>query len=273
MKKDHRKTVNGLQGEVREREREVRELGEDLRVCREDLERERELVDELKRDVEERDRTVLEFTTKSSTMWDLNSKLQSQVDDYTSKLADLTLQWESAQREVEKMQREAMESEMIRRKLHNIVQELKGNIRVFCRVRPILPSDVAPAMRVQGGGAHNVVTKNDLESAKEVLGANMTFPDRVNRKEISLVSTSESATGLERKEVHTFSFDRVSVCFHLSAFLLTHPFRSLNQNQRRAKSLRRSPSSLRAVLTDTTSAYSHMAKRARANPLQWKVDQ
>ena len=26
--------------------------------------------------------------------------------------------------------------EMVRRQLHNVIQELKGNIRVFCRVRP-----------------------------------------------------------------------------------------------------------------------------------------
>ena len=29
------------------------------------------------------------------------------------------------------------DGETIRRKLHNIIQELKGNIRVFCRVRPV----------------------------------------------------------------------------------------------------------------------------------------
>eukprot|EP00249_Psilotum_nudum_P004228 c17768_g1_i2 orf=157-2334(+) len=33
------------------------------------------------------------------------------------------------------------EGEMVRRKLHNTIQELKGNIRVFCRVRPLLPED------------------------------------------------------------------------------------------------------------------------------------
>ncbi|XP_066132756.1 kinesin-like protein KIFC1 isoform X1 [Saccopteryx bilineata] len=34
--------------------------------------------------------------------------------------------------------------EMERRRLHNQLQELKGNIRVFCRVRPVLPGEPAP---------------------------------------------------------------------------------------------------------------------------------
>ncbi|KAG6637507.1 kinesin-like protein KIN-14N isoform X1 [Carya illinoinensis] len=34
-----------------------------------------------------------------------------------------------------------VEGEMLRKKLHNTILELKGNIRVFCRVRPILPDD------------------------------------------------------------------------------------------------------------------------------------
>ncbi|CAL0312004.1 unnamed protein product [Lupinus luteus] len=34
-----------------------------------------------------------------------------------------------------------VEGEKLRKKLHNTVQELKGNIRVFCRVRPLLPED------------------------------------------------------------------------------------------------------------------------------------
>jgi hypothetical protein len=30
------------------------------------------------------------------------------------------------------------EGEMVRRRLHNHIQDLKGNIRVYCRVRPAL---------------------------------------------------------------------------------------------------------------------------------------
>ncbi|KAK3875436.1 hypothetical protein Pcinc_019693 [Petrolisthes cinctipes] len=33
-------------------------------------------------------------------------------------------------------------SDTLRRKLHNLVQELKGNIRVFCRVRPLLNEEI-----------------------------------------------------------------------------------------------------------------------------------
>ncbi|PIA50812.1 hypothetical protein AQUCO_01200222v1 [Aquilegia coerulea] len=34
-----------------------------------------------------------------------------------------------------------LEGENLRKKLHNTILELKGNIRVFCRVRPLLPAD------------------------------------------------------------------------------------------------------------------------------------
>ena len=33
-----------------------------------------------------------------------------------------------------------------RRKLHNLVQELRGNIRVYCRVRPLLARERGPAV-------------------------------------------------------------------------------------------------------------------------------
>ncbi len=42
----------------------------------------------------------------------------------------------AAERELVELRSKAQDFEKIRRNMHNTIQELKGNIRVFCRVRP-----------------------------------------------------------------------------------------------------------------------------------------
>ncbi|KAF9611774.1 hypothetical protein IFM89_034972 [Coptis chinensis] len=85
--------------------------------------------------------------------------LQHQLAAATEKLkmADLTTletrtEYESQNRLVEDLQNrladaefQIVEAEKLRKKLHNTILELKGNIRVFCRVRPMLPDDGASA--------------------------------------------------------------------------------------------------------------------------------
>ncbi|KAJ2921495.1 hypothetical protein H1R20_g15596, partial [Candolleomyces eurysporus] len=85
-----------------------------------------------------------------------------------------------------------------------MVLELKGNIRVFCRVRPVLPSDLPSTASIE-----EVEGEEELETMKEEMKANMAFPDKRDHKEIVLYSSSESAMGIERKEVYSFGFDRV----------------------------------------------------------------
>ncbi|XP_006133797.2 kinesin-like protein KIFC1 isoform X1 [Pelodiscus sinensis] len=78
--------------------------------------------------------------------------------------------------------------EMERRRLHNLVQELKGNIRVFCRVRPLL----AWEKERQKGLEH------------------LHFPVQDN-KALVLSKVEESHIGRDRKGdvKYDFSFDRV----------------------------------------------------------------
>eukprot|EP00998_Keelungia_sp_KM082_P011366 NODE_761_length_1654_cov_96.400786_g751_i0.p1 GENE.NODE_761_length_1654_cov_96.400786_g751_i0~~NODE_761_length_1654_cov_96.400786_g751_i0.p1 ORF type:complete len:530 (+),score=142.02 NODE_761_length_1654_cov_96.400786_g751_i0:213-1592(+) len=56
------------------------------------------------------------------------------------KCAELQAQVAAAQRQEEELQRLLRKSQDDRRCLHNQLQELKGNIRVYCRVRPSLDS-------------------------------------------------------------------------------------------------------------------------------------
>ncbi|KAG5651079.1 hypothetical protein H0H81_009967 [Sphagnurus paluster] len=177
LKKKHAREVMDLEMDMKQRERQNRELTEDLRLCRGDLDRERETVSALKS-------TLALQSTAHLTLTTQNKLLEAQVEAHAKMVAELTLKLEEAERVAEERRIEVREGEIVRRKLHNMVQELKGNIRVFCRVRPVLPSD------------------SDEE-------ANMAFPDKREHKEIVLSSSSESAMGQERKEVYNFGFDKV----------------------------------------------------------------
>jgi kinesin family protein C1 len=42
---------------------------------------------------------------------------------------------------IDELEHKNLEHERIRKYLHNEIQELKGNIRVFCRVRPLLKGE------------------------------------------------------------------------------------------------------------------------------------
>lgn len=184
LKKRHAREVADLELDVEKRDRELRAVNEDLRLCRSDLEREREAVAALKGALAQQSMTHLTLTTQTTIM-------QAQMTAHEKTMLELTGKLANAEREISEMKKEAMESELVRRKLHNLVQELKGNIRVFCRVRPVLVSDLGSST----GGL-------DLE-------ASLSFPDQRDHKEITISSSSESATGQERKEIYSFGFDRV----------------------------------------------------------------
>lgn len=79
-----------------------------------------------------------------------------------------------------------MREETLRRNLHNQVQELKGNIRVFCRVRPPIAGET-----------------NEI--------AEIRYPDKDTEcSTIELLGPSiESATGIASTKSHVFGFDRV----------------------------------------------------------------
>ena len=81
-------------------------------------------------------------TLKTDLMSTQTSLVHSEELAHTRarKIDDLEEQAERQKAAIKELQEKAREDEETRRKLHNTIQELKGNIRVFCRVRPCSPS-------------------------------------------------------------------------------------------------------------------------------------
>jgi len=80
-------------------------------------------------------RQQLDVANQKLKMANASLELQKQEGaGYLSKVEDLQARLAEAEHQLH-------EGELLRRKMHNTIQELKGNIRVFCRVRPMLPDD------------------------------------------------------------------------------------------------------------------------------------
>lgn len=58
------------------------------------------------------------------------------IEAKNSRIEDLQLQLAEQAERIKELEKRTREDEKLRRKLHNTIQELKGNIRVYCRVRP-----------------------------------------------------------------------------------------------------------------------------------------
>ncbi|KAG9071698.1 kinesin-like nuclear fusion protein [Linnemannia hyalina] len=93
-----------------------------------------------------------------------------------------------SRKSVKDLDQRIREEETIRRRLHNTIQELKGNIRVFCRVRPVSSSVNA--------------------SKNETATASITYPD-IEGRQIEFAHATETATGSQVAKAYPFTFDRV----------------------------------------------------------------
>ncbi|KAL4439937.1 hypothetical protein ABPG75_002938 [Micractinium tetrahymenae] len=102
-------------------------------------------------------RGALELRTRAQA--ELNSNLHEQVillreqkelsearaEKSTAEVKKLTAKVKKLEKELAEAERKVVEGEAVRKRLHNTIQELKGNIRVFARVRPPAAGEAAEA--------------------------------------------------------------------------------------------------------------------------------
>ncbi|KXZ52544.1 hypothetical protein GPECTOR_9g588 [Gonium pectorale] len=106
-----------------------------------------------------------------------------------AQISELKAQVETLQGSLADAERRVYEGELIRRKLHNIIQDLKGNIRVYCRVRPVSAAEAADA-------GHDSEMALDFPTSGDLLGRGLT------------VVAPGNLSG-QAAQKHNFAFDRV----------------------------------------------------------------
>ncbi|XP_020238802.1 kinesin-like protein KIN-14D [Cajanus cajan] len=148
---------------------ELKCLREELKQIRDDRDRQSEQVNALNGEIakfkEYSGKTCTQLDTlmiKTNALEETCSSQKEQLhilqqqlfnEKEKSKMADLSVSetrtvFEEQKRIIRELQDrladkefQVVEGEKLRKKLHNTILELKGNIRVFCRVRPLLPED------------------------------------------------------------------------------------------------------------------------------------
>jgi kinesin family protein C1 len=78
----------------------------------------------------------------------LKSRAGKQIDDSDESMGEedtavLKARIEERDRRISELEEQLLNGEQLRRALHNRIQELRGNIRVYVRTRPFLPNDGA----------------------------------------------------------------------------------------------------------------------------------
>lgn len=108
-------------------------------------------------------------------------------DERKANIENLEATVEELRGTIDDLEERGRADEMERRKLHNAILELKGNIRVFCRVRPMLPGE---------------------EGSPD----GYTFPDSTRQKRnitVALPSSSNATGNAQNGKAYEFQFDNV----------------------------------------------------------------
>ena len=171
--------------ELEKREQHLRAVQQDVEKEKANTCHEQELNKEIRAQLATATSNIMTLESANQTLRAHITFLESDSKSQSQAFADLEMRMQNAIRgEAEAMEKLRVE-ESLRRKLHNQVQELKGNIRVFCRVRPVV----------------------DVEDE----AAKISFPDcEEDSKEIEVLGQPEkSSLGKITTKTHPFSFDRV----------------------------------------------------------------
>ncbi|KAL0227888.1 hypothetical protein RCL1_004031 [Eukaryota sp. TZLM3-RCL] len=173
--------ISGLKSDIQGLENNLENANKKISKLEEDLNQAGETISQL--------RLVIE--SSQSEINQLKNELNSTrliVVERDQSISNLNSELDSFKAKLQILEARLREDDLKRRKLHNDVLELKGNIRVFVRVRPFLPDEITP----------------EAESA-------FTYPENTDNKALCIAGDSRVSVDGSRteKKPHNFEFDHV----------------------------------------------------------------
>lgn len=156
-----------------ELEEKIKGLEDELKVAKETLAGKEHELTVAQGEMEALKSSLEQTSNKASELAKLAEKA-GQVEGLQHTIEQLEAEMESKganhEKEIERLrvvvaeqEQKLTEADDIRRKMHNIIQELRGNIRVYIRVRPFLPGD---GIDLEGKLRPSVISKTDGATAE-----------------------------------------------------------------------------------------------------------
>ncbi|KAL8685134.1 MAG: hypothetical protein Q9224_005947, partial [Gallowayella concinna] len=135
------KSQEEVEGELDRQRKQMDSVEDELRKSRADLACEKNLNSDLRVKLSESSSHTISLESSIRSLRAHVDFLESDNKSQSHAFTDLDNRLQNAIQAAEEAKDKLRTEETLRRKLHNQVQELKGNIRVFCRVRPSLGSE------------------------------------------------------------------------------------------------------------------------------------
>jgi len=135
----------------------------------------------------------------------LRHRMQTENSDHAKALVE-------AKSRIAALEEEVRGGEAQRRKMHNLIQELRGNVRVFARVRPFLPSDSAAeessgsAVEVRSDGESLVIAKPGGGDEVHGFSFDKAFPPSVGQEQVFTEVSEFVQSALDGYQVCLFSY-------------------------------------------------------------------
>jgi kinesin family protein C1 len=167
------------------KDREIDSMRTQMENLKSDLDREQTLRGNLQKQVAEMSTTSLALEDRIRALKAQIEFLESDTKQQSDAFTNMEARLQDALRAAEEARQKLMKEETERRVLFNKYQELKGNIRVMCRVRPVLDNS-------------------------EGSQAKLDFPDDKSSSQIDVTGPEErSSLGAVTRKTLPFEFDRV----------------------------------------------------------------